>query len=81
MPWQGLVTPLTPHNVTLYRGLVSMLITAKKAHQLGTALIEAAERSRNSKQQYMILLTKDIAATMPYKEGCNYDPDFDVVVI
>ena len=58
-----------------------MLMTAQKAHQLGTALIEAAERSRNSKQQYMILLTKDIAATVPYKEGCNYDPEFDVVVI
>jgi hypothetical protein len=58
-----------------------MLITAKKAHQLGMALIEAAERSRNSQQQYMILLTQDVAATMPFKEGCNYDPEFDVVVI
>lgn len=79
--WQGLVTPDNAMIETLNKGIVTMLLTAKKAHELGMALVDAAERSRNSKQQYMILLTKDIAATIPFKEGCNYDPEFDVVVM
>lgn len=57
-----------------------MLLTALQARSLGTALIEAADRSDGAEQSHMIVCTQDTATAMPYRVGCFYDPHCDAIV-
>jgi|13_taG_2_1085334.scaffolds.fasta_scaffold128387_1 hypothetical protein len=57
-----------------------MLLTARQAHDLGLALLDASGRSMRSEQQQMVVCTVDTATAIDYQQGCSYDPDTDTIV-
>ena len=57
-----------------------MLLTANKANEFGNALLEAAQKSKEADQQYLIVCTLDTFTAIPLKDGSDYDGDQDIIV-
>ena len=57
-----------------------MLLTAQKANEFGNALLEAALKSKEADQQYLIVCTLDTFTAIPFREACGYSPEDDILV-
>ena len=57
-----------------------MLLTAQKANEFGNALLEAAQKSKEADQQYLIVCTLDTFTAILFKDGSSYEDGEDIIV-